>query len=172
MTGIIGVGDGLHAARHNVQKTPTPSDMDAYTLAAATAASRYGAGTKADSASQLKEGGNSDRVEEAFAKLKVVMRTEDSGVSNGLFPTKSHGQKSASEQFMDYMHLTPREKIRAGMLAELGISQEEYEAMSPEEKNEVNKKIEELMKKESQQKIAEAQSPQPELKTSPTNAVI
>nr|GFC79890.1 hypothetical protein [Tanacetum cinerariifolium] len=57
------------------------------------------------------------------------------------------------------------------MLAELGITQEEYDAMSPEEKNKVNKKIEELEKIEAQHKIAEAESPQPMMKASAGEAI-
>jgi hypothetical protein len=166
MNGVVGVDGDHRVIRHKVEKTIPPLDPDAYTSAAAAAAggNHNCAENRAESAPNQGDSGDSERIEEAFARLKVVMQTQENGVSDGLSATKSHGQKTASEQFMDYMHLTPREKIKAGMLAELGITQEEYDAMSPEEKNKVNKKIEELEKIEAQHKIAEAESPQPMMK--------
>jgi hypothetical protein len=172
MNGVVGVDGDHRVIRHKVEKTIPTSDPDAYTSTAAAAAGRNqdSVKTRGDSAAIQGDSRDSDRIEEAFARLKVVMQTQENGISDGISATKSYGQKSASEQFMEYMHLTPREKIRAGMLAELGITQEEYDAMSPEDKEKVNKQIEELEKIEAQQKIAEAESSQPMINASAGSA--
>lgn len=67
----------------------------------------------------------------------------------GAVPSATTG-KSTSESFLEYMAMSPREKVMARMLAQLGISKEEYEAMPPEEKAKVAAKIEELMKKQAE----------------------
>lgn len=105
---------------------------------------------------------SSERVNEAFAKMKVALQaTPGSGATNQFdaSSTGSPSTKSAKEEFMDYMHLTPEEKVRAGMLADMGMTEEEYEALPPEEKAKIDKKIDELEKKKEDQHIAQLKVP-------------
>lgn len=157
MNGVTGTSSVHHVVRHKVEKTEPKTDADAYMAAAQGPA---GLGQNQPSTSPSAE--SDERVNEAFAKMKVAMQNSAPPTQPTEIMTEAAGQgeKSASQQFMDFMHLTPREKIRAGMLAELGITQEEYNAMSPTDKAKIDKKIEEMEKTEAQQKIAEASSPQ------------
>ena len=64
-------------------------------------------------------------------------------------------EKSASDKFMEYMNMSDQEKLQYMVLAQMGISKEEYDAMSPEEKAKIDEKVEERMKQ-----ISEAQNKQ------------
>ena len=92
-----------------------------------------------------------DAREEAFAKLKVqlqnpdVARREQASVAAADAPTTS-----AAQEFHDYMALSPAEKIKLKLLNELGITQEEFDAMPPEEQEKIELKIAEQMKKETE----------------------
>ncbi|MTI09121.1 hypothetical protein [Curvivirga aplysinae] len=57
-------------------------------------------------------------------------------------------EASARNWFLDYMQKTPEERYFEDLLRELGMTPEEYAALSQEEKLEVDKKIEERMKKD------------------------
>lgn len=60
---------------------------------------------------------------------------------------------SASDRFMEYMNMSDQEKLQYLVLAQMGISKEEYDAMSPEEKAKIDEKVEERLKR-----IAELQN--------------
>ncbi|EPH5799255.1 hypothetical protein LU674_000330 [Pseudomonas alloputida] len=64
-------------------------------------------------------------------------------------------EKSATDKFMEYMNMSDQEKLQYMLLAQMGISKEEYDSMSPEEKASIDEKIEERMKQ-----ISEAQNKQ------------
>jgi hypothetical protein len=65
--------------------------------------------------------------------------------------------KSASDSFMEYMAMSDQEKLQYMILAQMGISKEEYDAMSPEEKGKIDALVEERMKQ-----IAQTQNMQQE----------
>jgi hypothetical protein len=44
--------------------------------------------------------------------------------------------KTAKDEFLDYAKMTPPQKMRASMLAKLGVTEEQLKAMSPEERQE------------------------------------
>ncbi|MFK3973581.1 hypothetical protein ACI2KS_22955 [Pseudomonas sp. NPDC087358] len=105
--------------------------------------------------------GTEERVDEAFAKIKIAMQnTDPASEPKALTIAEGQGKKTASQPFMDFMHLSPREKVRTAMLAELGIAQEQYDAMSPEDQAKIDKKVEEMVKQEAQQQVAETSSSQ------------
>jgi hypothetical protein len=80
-------------------------------------------------------------------------------------PVEEQGKpKSASDSFMEYMAMSDQEKLQYLILAQMGISKEEYDAMSPEEQAKVNEKVEERMRQ-----IAETQNPQKD-SSQPDNA--
>ncbi|MFL6606845.1 MAG: hypothetical protein ACJ8HF_01295 [Pseudomonas sp.] len=87
----------------------------------------------------------SDKVDEAFAKTRVQLQTVG---SSALEDTSS-----AMAQFKDYMSKTPEERLRDSILEEMGITEEEYEAMPPEKQLAVGEEIAQRM----QDKAAMAQ---------------
>lgn len=66
-------------------------------------------------------------------------------------------QKSPEEEFLEYARQSPAERIRAAILEEMGISEEELEAMSPEGRAAVEKAIAERIK----DKLLAAGQPRP-----------
>ncbi|MCE0461679.1 hypothetical protein [Pseudomonas uvaldensis] len=72
----------------------------------------------------------SDNVDEAFAKTRVQLQTVGG---------------AATAEFKDYMSKTPEERLRDSILKEMGITEEEYEAMPPEKKLAVSQEIAQRM---------------------------
>ena len=61
---------------------------------------------------------------------------------------KPESVSSAREDFLKYAAMTPAEKMRASMLAKLGVTEEELKAMSPEERAKVEQKLKDMIKQE------------------------
>ncbi|UVM23374.1 hypothetical protein [Pseudomonas wadenswilerensis] len=91
-----------------------------------------------------------DAREEAFAKLKVQLQNPDVDMRERASIGTSESGKSATQAFREYMALSPAEKIKLKLLNELGISQEEFEALPPAEKDKIERKIAEQMKKQTE----------------------
>lgn len=74
------------------------------------------------------------------------------GAYSGLSASKSSpvGETSAKDEFLKYAAMSPAEKIRASMLAKLGVTEEELKAMSPEERKKVEDKLKDMIKQQVQ----------------------
>ena len=81
---------------------------------------------------------------EAFAKLMLSLQNPERSTS----PAQTETQGTARQAFLDYMALSPEQKIREKMLREMGLSLEEYEALPPEKKELIDKQIAQQMKEE------------------------
>jgi hypothetical protein len=68
-------------------------------------------------------------------------------------------EPSAKDQFLEFMEMTPMERMRAQILKSLGVTEEQLAAMSPEERKKIEDKIrqiiEETVKREAEKKTAE-----------------
>ncbi|WP_413794360.1 MULTISPECIES: hypothetical protein [unclassified Pseudomonas] len=84
----------------------------------------------------------SDKVDEAFAKTRVQLQTVASSM-----PTTLGG--SATAEFKDYMSKTPEERLRDSILEEMGITEEEFEAMPPEKQMAISQEIAQRMQDKS-----------------------
>ncbi|AKJ98926.1 hypothetical protein VM99_12935 [Pseudomonas chlororaphis] len=84
----------------------------------------------------------SDKVDEAFAKTRVQLQSSSSK------DTAAAGS-SAMEAFKDYMSKTPEQRLRDSILAELGITEEEFQAMPPEKQAAVSQEIAQRMQDKS-----------------------
>ncbi|WP_210643199.1 MULTISPECIES: hypothetical protein [unclassified Pseudomonas] len=87
----------------------------------------------------------SDNVDEAFAKTRVQLQTVASSASED---TTTLGG-SATAEFKDYMSKTPEERLRDSILEEMGITEQEFEAMPPEKQMAVNQEIAQRMQDKS-----------------------
>lgn len=58
---------------------------------------------------------------------------------------KTGGASGALDEFRKYMEMTPAEKIRHGVLSELGITEEQLAALPPEQREAIDKKIAEMI---------------------------
>lgn len=61
---------------------------------------------------------------------------------------------TAEEKFLDYAKKSPAEKIRDALLKSIGVTEQEFAQMSPEQRKEVEQKIADKIK-EAMQKQAE-----------------
>lgn len=65
---------------------------------------------------------------------------------------RAPAEPSAVErEFMEYAAMSPQEKLFFALLASLGISKEEYEAMSPEDRQALSQKVQIAMREALQQ---------------------
>jgi uncharacterized protein YdeI (YjbR/CyaY-like superfamily) len=86
----------------------------------------------------------SDNVDEAFAKTRVQLQA---GAWTASETVASAG--SATAEFKEYMSKTPEQRLRDSILEEMGISQEEFEAMPPEKQMAVSQEIAQRMQDKS-----------------------
>ncbi len=109
---------------------------------------------RADSSASQDSTKSNNGYDESFARMMFNIKTlsektadSDNGLiaSNGSGSTINTGTSTSSiqQEFMDYMKQTAEEKMREKLT---GVSKAEYEAMSPEEKLAVDKKVQEALK--------------------------
>jgi hypothetical protein len=78
---------------------------------------------------------------------------------SGILPTPSLSQQksvslvakppdSAVQQFLQYAKMTPAERLHAQMLAQLGLTEDQFKAMSPADQQKVEDKIREMIKRQ------------------------
>jgi hypothetical protein len=72
--------------------------------------------------------------------------TQASSQSSALSPSTATDKKSSAAEFNDYMAMSPAEKMRYSIMNDLGVTQEQLDAMPPEQRAAVEKKIADLMK--------------------------
>src|SRR5471032_2477788 len=58
--------------------------------------------------------------------------------------------ETAAQKFLDYANMTPAERLQAQMLNQLGITEDQFKAMSPADQQKVLDKIRELVKQQVQ----------------------
>jgi len=59
-------------------------------------------------------------------------------------------EPSAKDEFLKYQAMTPAQKMRAMMLAKLGVTEEELKAMSPEDRKKIEDKLKDMVKQQVQ----------------------
>ncbi|MET0337797.1 MAG: hypothetical protein ABW063_08525 [Caulobacter sp.] len=60
-------------------------------------------------------------------------------------------QSGARAELTNFMKMTPAEKMHAAILAQMGVSEEEYQAMSADKRAEIDAKIEEKIKRQAEE---------------------
>ena len=90
--------------------------------------------------------------EEGFARLRVALQNASDGkvetsVSSGQVekPLGDEDGNAALEAFKAYMAMTPAEKMRDSILKEIGMTEEEIEALPPEQQKAVEEEIAQRM---------------------------
>lgn len=93
-------------------------------------------------------GGASPFTTAGLMRLNALPETDPvEAVAGGLSGALA-GAKSARDEFLDYAKMTPAEKMRAAMLARLGLKEEDVKAMDPDARKAVEAKIKEMVKQE------------------------
>lgn len=156
----------IAVSQHRTLAAVPGADAQAYQseTATASAVSTVASASASRSASDSTYQDAQDAQDEAFAKLKVVLQnsgsTESSETASLSESDSTVETTSAAQAFRDYMALSPEEKIRLKMLSELGLTEEDYEALPPEKKDAIDKQIAQRMKEESEMKSMAAVEPQ------------
>ncbi|OCT25798.1 hypothetical protein [Pseudomonas putida] len=88
-----------------------------------------------------------DARQEAFAKLKVALQNPDIGARQQASSAKP-AASNALQEFRDYMSKSPAEKIKEKILQELGMTEEDYNALPPEKKQKIDEQIAQRMKED------------------------
>lgn len=72
------------------------------------------------------------------------LTSQTNTVSEAAKTSKTTGS-SATEEFRKYMQMTPAEKVRHGVLSELGITEDQLAALPPEQREAMDKKIADMI---------------------------
>jgi TPP-dependent pyruvate/acetoin dehydrogenase alpha subunit len=59
--------------------------------------------------------------------------------------------KTAEQKFLDYAKMTPAERMHASMLAQMGITEDQFKAMDPAAQQKIEDKIREMIKQQAAQ---------------------
>jgi hypothetical protein len=58
--------------------------------------------------------------------------------------------ETAAQKFMDYANMTPAQRLQAEMMSQLGITEDQFKAMSPADQAKVMDKIRDMIKQQAQ----------------------
>lgn len=85
--------------------------------------------------------------EEGFARLRVALQNASDGKveTSVSSPLGDESGNAALEAFKAYMAMTPAEKMRDSILKEIGMTEEEIEALPPEQQKAVEEEIAQRM---------------------------
>jgi hypothetical protein len=74
------------------------------------------------------------------------------GAYSGMSASNSSpiGETSAKDEFLKYQAMTPAQKMRAAMLAKLGVTEEQLKAMGPEDRAKIEQKLKDMIKQQVQ----------------------
>ncbi|KAF1030052.1 MAG: hypothetical protein GAK37_01514 [Pseudomonas sp.] len=118
-----------------------------------------------------------DRIDEAFAKTRVQLQASaqapaastDVPASSPLAgtdsPNSSSAAGSARADFTDYMHKSPAERIRDQILKEKGLTEADYEKMTPAQQDALNKEVADRLKTQQDQQVAAKSAPDQQAQT-------
>lgn len=61
---------------------------------------------------------------------------------------KPAATQSAEQKFLEYANMSPAERLHAQVLAELGLTEDQFKAMSPADRQKTEDKIREMIKQQ------------------------
>ena len=91
----------------------------------------------------------------AMSTLNKINKATAAATTNAADATSASGvsaapEKTAKDEFLDYAKLTPAQKMRAAMLAKLGVTEEQLKAMSPDERQKIEDQLKQQIKEQVQ----------------------
>jgi hypothetical protein len=81
---------------------------------------------------------------------------KDAGAIGAISPP---AEKTVQQKLADYVNMTPAQRMRADILKELGLSEEQLAAMPPEQRKAVDTKIAKIMSQQEQQHQQQVANP-------------
>ena len=87
------------------------------------------------------------------ASLSGFLSTPTSSVSVSQLSKSSNlnsdsAQSSVVQQFLAYANMTPGQRMQASMLSQLGLTEQQFQAMSPADQQKIEEKIQDMIKKQ------------------------
>ena len=102
---------------------------------------------------------DSKALADAFAANAHGLKKTDSGSGFGaLLKNATTKQSGAAAELEKYMQMTPEQRMTQAMMKKLGITQDQFDAMSPDQQAAVMAKIADMIKQELAQQTAKNQS--------------
>ena len=89
-----------------------------------------------------------ESVRAVTATSPVAAAAQKPATSASVAEPEASSEKSAVQEFRDYMAMSDAEKMRAAVLKEMGLTEEEFEQLPPEEQLAIEQKIVERLKQE------------------------
>lgn len=83
----------------------------------------------------------------ATARPSVIAGVNSSSGATALDPSASQGD-SIVQEFLNYAKMNPIDRLRAGIMKSMNITQQQLDAMPPAEQQAVEQKIEQLIKEQ------------------------
>lgn len=138
-TAAAGLQGGLHGAMLQTLQNQTQAQTAEATAKVQDSATQI-ATQQVSEATRI-----SDNVDEAFAKTRVGLQSTDATAA----------AKSATDEFKDYMSKTPEQRLRDSILQEMGLTEDDINAMPPEKQQAIGKEIAERL--QDKMKLAQAE---------------
>ena len=66
----------------------------------------------------------------------------------GSLTAKPAETKTAEQKFLEYARMTPAERMHAAMLAQLGITEDQFKAMDPAARQKIEDKIRDMIRQQ------------------------
>ncbi|WP_139831684.1 MULTISPECIES: hypothetical protein [unclassified Pseudomonas] len=107
-------------------------------------------GAKSESSNDLSKT-NLQRIENGTKKFEEVLACAQLQSKTKKRATTDFTSVSASSQFTEWMHKTPAERIRAQLLKEMGLTEEDVVSLPQEEQDWIAKEVAKRVKEEQEQ---------------------
>jgi hypothetical protein len=85
-----------------------------------------------------------------FATLSPTSSVSPSKSGSAAAGLAAKPAETAAQKFLEYANMTPAQRLEAEMLGQLGLTEDQFKAMSPAEQQKVMDKIRELIKQQVQ----------------------
>lgn len=83
-----------------------------------------------------------------FASTSSSASSSNQSASTGMAAKSAN---SAVQQFLQYADMTPAQRMQAQMLSQLGLTEDQFKAMSPADQQKVEAKIQQMIKQQAQE---------------------
>ena len=93
-----------------------------------------------------------------LASFSPVKKNGDGGDFGALLKHAETTQSETARELEKFLKMTPAQRMAAAIMKQLGITQEEFDAMSPEQQAAVTAKIADIMKQQMEEKMANSQA--------------
>jgi hypothetical protein len=88
----------------------------------------------------------------AFGPITSAMFPQTAGSSSSVSASATTSQgNSVVQDFLDYAKMSPAERMRENILKSLGMTEQQFEKLSPAQQQAVNQKIQQIMLQQIQQ---------------------